>query len=80
MEKQIAENAKHKEQLTQALKSLRERFAFLHNEVIGGIRVIMCYLDDQTNENNVNDLAEKVLQLQSFSNWLELVWATISLT
>jgi len=39
MEKQIAENAKQIEQLTQALKILRERFAFLQHEADAGQKV-----------------------------------------
>jgi len=39
MEKQIAENAKSIEQLTQALKILRERFAFLQHEADAGQKV-----------------------------------------
>lgn len=39
MEKQIAENAKQIEQLTQALKLLRERFAFLQHEADAGQKV-----------------------------------------
>ena len=49
MEKQIAENAEHTEQHTQALKILREQFAFLQREVLVGIRVTShCYLGNRS--------------------------------